>query len=164
MKKLVLLVFLALPVYARAQSETVKKWHDKYKDAFVMFFYNSTLNMLNMQNSEEFAELVKDINKMKLLRIDKRGDNFTNENYKEMLADYRNESFEELMTMKSGPANINAFIKENDGVTKGIVLLISDESNVTIVDLKGSVPLNKISNFAQQIGSLEENGFDFNID
>lgn len=164
MKKIALLLLTFIPLLVNGQSETIQKWHDKYEDAFVMFFYNSTLNMLNMQDSEEFTKIVKDIDKMKLLRIDKESNNFTKDNYKELLADYLDEDFEELMTMKSGTANINALIKEKNGVTKGLVVLINDNSSVTIVDLKGSVPLNQIGSFAQQISSLEDEGFDFNMD
>ncbi|MDH5366962.1 MAG: DUF4252 domain-containing protein [Cyclobacteriaceae bacterium] len=155
MKKYLFLLLLSLPYLGNAQSETIQKWHKKYDNAFVMFFYHSTLNMLNMQNNEEFQDIIKDIDKMKLITIDKKEDSFTTENYKELVSDYKSDKFEELMSMRQESSKINAYIKEIDGITKGIAVLINSDSSMTIIDLKGSVPLNKIGTLAKQIQTLQ---------
>jgi hypothetical protein len=149
-------------VLTYGQSETVQKWQDKYDDAFVMFFYKNTLNMLNMQDNEEFAELIKGIDKMKLLRIDKENDSFSDEQYKELVRDYRKEDFEELMTLKQKEMKINAYIKEDDGETEGIVILLNEASNLIILDIKGSVPLSKIGELAKYAGDFSD--LNINID
>ena len=154
MKKYLLIVVMSIPILGIAQSDTMKKWHEKYENAFVMMFYQSTLNMLNMEDNEEFHEIVKDIDKMKLISIDKKEDSFTPDDYKSLVTDYKNEKFEELISMRQKEANINAYIKEVNGVTKGVAVLINSDSTMTIIDLKGSVPLNKIGQLAQQIQTL----------
>ena len=155
MKKYFLLFLLTLPYLGSAQSETIQKWHKKYDNAFVLFFYQNTLNMLNMQDNEEFQNIIKDIDKLKLITIDKSEDTFTPNNYKELVSDYKSDDFEELMSMRQENANINAYIKEKDGITKGVAVLINSDSTMTIIDLKGSVPLNKIGMLAKQIQTLQ---------
>ena len=117
--------------------------------------------MLNMQDSEDFAELVKGIDKMKLLRIDKEKTSFTDAQYKELVSDYRNEDFEELMTLKQKEMKINAYIKEDGGDTEGIVVLLNEASNLVILDIKGSVPLSKIGELAQYAGEFAESNISF---
>ena len=155
MKKYIILFLLVTPFLSYGQSDTMQKWHKKYDNAFTLFFYQSTLNMLNMQDNEEFQDIIKDIDKMKLITIDKSEDEFTTSHYKELVADYENDSFEELMSFRQKEANIKAYIKEKDGNTKGIAVLINSDSTMTIIDLKGSVPLNKIGQLAQQVQTLQ---------
>ncbi len=158
---LLILLISAAPLLTFGQSETIQKWHKKYDDAFVMFFYKSTLKMLNMNDSKEFDELVKGIDKMKLLRIDKEKFSFSNEQYKELISDYRNENFEELMSLKQKEMKVNAYIKEGDGDTEGIVVLVNETSNLIILDIKGSVPLAKIGELAQYAGEFAESNINF---
>ena len=93
---------------------------------------------------------------MKLLRIDKENDSFSNEQYKELVSDYRNDDFEELMTLKQKNMKINAYIKEDDGNTEGIVVLVNEASNLIILDIKGSVPLSKIGELAKYAGEFSD--------
>lgn len=137
------------PLLSFGQSETIQNLHDKYENAFTMFFYKNTLNMLNMQDNKEFAMLIDGIEKMKLLRINKKEDSFTKDNFKQLIKDYRSEDFEELMTIKQQRMNINAYIKEGGGITKGIVILLNETSSITVLDIKGSVPLNKVEELAK---------------
>lgn len=148
-------MLITVPLLGYSQSETMQKWHKKYSNAFTLFFYQSTLNMLNMQDNEEFQDIIKDVDKMKLITIDKSEDVFTNEHYKELVSDYKEDDFEELVSFRQKEANIKAYIKEKDGTTKGIAVLINSDSTMTIIDLKGSVPLNKIGQLAQQIQTLQ---------
>ena len=53
-----------------AQSKTTETLHEKYSDSRSFFFYNNTLRMLNQEENKEFDELIKDIEKMKLLEPD----------------------------------------------------------------------------------------------
>jgi hypothetical protein len=156
-----ILLILASPLASFGQSETIQKWHKKYDDAFVMFFYKSTLNMLNIQDSKEFEELIKDIDKMKLLRIDKEKFSFSKEQYKELVSDYRGEDFEELMTLKQKEMKINAYIKEDGGDTEGIVVLLNEASNLIILDIKGSVPLAKIAELAKYAENFSKSNISF---
>jgi hypothetical protein len=143
------------------QSETIQKLHKVYDDAFVMFFYKNTLNMLNMQDNKEFQALIDGIDKMKLLRINKAENDFTKDQYKQLVKDYRSEDFEELMTVRQQEMNINAYIKESGGTTKGIVVLLNEAENLTVLDIKGSVPLDKIGELAKYASDFSDSKLKF---
>lgn len=144
--------FLLLPALAvSAQSNTTQELHKKYDDAFYLFFYENTLQMLNQQNSEEFSRLINDIDKMKFLRIDKKKYSISREDVKSLMKKYQGEEFEELMSMREEGADIKVYIKEKDKITYGLVMLINDEEALAVLDIKGSVPLNDLVNLYNQV-------------
>ena len=64
MKKLLLLVFLAVThVIVAAQSKSIERFRKLHKEDQNVFFYSSTMKMLNTENEPEFADLIKSINK-----------------------------------------------------------------------------------------------------
>ena len=119
-----------MPILSIAQSKTTKAFNEDHEDAFTLFFYSNTLKMLNQDDNPEFEELIKDIDKMKFIRVDKAKENVGKDEYKELVADYYDEDFEDLMTMRHEGMNVNAYIKEDDGVTTGIILLMQDDESL----------------------------------
>lgn len=142
------------PLIGVAQSKTTQEFHKDHEDAFVLFFYSNTLKMLNQTDDPEFAEMIKQIEKMKFVRVDKKADGFDKDDYNDLIEDYQDEDFEDLMTMRHEGMNVNAYIQERDGVTTGIVMLMQDEETVSVLDIKGSIPLNKIGSILSKVKAL----------
>ncbi len=155
MKKLLTLLLVGLPLLTLAQSKTTKSLQDKYDDAFGLFFYNNTLNMLNQTDDEDFAELIKDIDKMKFLRIDRKANNIEQSAITKLIADYKDEDFEDLMTMRHEGMNVQVYIQENDGVTTGLVFVMTDEESLSVLDVKGKVPMNQLANLISKVKSID---------
>jgi len=155
MKKLLTLVLIALPLLTVAQSKTTKSLQEKYDDAFGLFFYNNTLNMLNQTDDEDFAELIKDIDKMKFLRIDRKANKIEPSEIKELIADYKDEDFEDLMTMRHEGMNVQVYIQEDDGVTTGLVFVMTDDESLSVLDVKGKVPMNQLANLISKVKSID---------
>jgi hypothetical protein len=151
MKKLVVLLAFLMPLLASAQSRTTQAFHKDHEDAFVLFFYSNTLKMLNQTDDPEFAEMIKQIEKMKFVRVNRKDDGFDKEDYTDLVEDYKGEDFEDLMTMRHEGMNVNAYIQEKDGVTTGIVMLMQDDESVSVLDIKGSIPLNKIGSILSKV-------------
>lgn len=154
-KALLILTLLALPFLSDAQSKTTKSLSEKYDNAFTLFFYNNTLNMLNQTNDEDFEALIKDIDKMKFLRIGKAENKITNAEIADLVAEYRDEKFEDLMTMSHEGMKVNVYIQEADGVTTGLVLLMSDDESLSVLDIKGKVPMNQLANLISKVQSID---------
>lgn len=155
MKKLLTLVLIALPLLTVAQSKTTKSLQEKYDDAFGLFFYNNTLNMLNQTDDEDFAELIKDIDKMKFLRIDRKANKIEQSEIKDLIADYKDEDFEDLMTMRHEGMNVQVYIQEDDGVTTGLVFVMTDDESLSVLDVKGKVPMNQLANLISKVKSID---------
>jgi hypothetical protein len=60
---------------ASGQTKTTQSLDDKY-DGLTLYFYRNTLRMLNQSEDKSFDELIKDIEKMRFLMIDKANSKF----------------------------------------------------------------------------------------
>jgi hypothetical protein len=136
-----LFILISLSSMAFGQSKTTETLHKKHSEAFALFFYNNTLRMLNQSEDPEFDALIKDIEKMKFLMIDKT----TSFDYKKLVNDYKGEAFEEAMTSRMDGKNFDIFLREKDGKTKAMLVLINDSTNLYVLDILGSIALNKVT-------------------
>ncbi len=142
--------FLALSIAliassVQGQSKTTEALAKKHSDALSLFFYNNTLRMLNQAEDPAFDELIKDIEKMKFLMIRKDDSNFNTGGYKQLVKDYKSESFEEIMTSRFEGKNFDIFLKEKDGKTKGMLVLVNDTESLYVLDILGSINVSKVT-------------------
>ena len=127
------------------QSATTEALQKKHSDALQLFFYNNTLRMINQSEDEQFDELIKDIEKMRFLMIKKSETGFGTNEFQKLVADYKAEAFEEIMTSRHEGKNFDVYLKENDGKTKGMLVLINDAENLYVLDILGSIALNNVT-------------------
>jgi hypothetical protein len=156
MRYAILIICTTLSAAAFSQSKTTEALHKENKDALSLFFYNNTLRMLNQQESKEFDELIKDVEKMKFLMIDKK--KFGKGEYKKLVSGYKNEAFEEIMSSRYQGKNFDVFLKEKDGKTKGMIVTVNDSTNLYVLDIVGSIALNKVTTFFKTLDESADIG------
>lgn len=144
-KTLLIFILVITPIFLRGQSATTEALNKKHAGSLGLFFYNNTLRMLNQKEDKEFDELIRDIEKMRFIMIKKEGSGFGSNDYKKLLADYRAESFQEVMTSRHEGKNFDVFLKEKDGKTKGMLVLINDANNLYVLDILGHIALDKVT-------------------
>ena len=110
-----------------------------------LFFYNNTLRMLNQAEDKEFDELIRDIQKMRFLMIKKSESKFGSTDFKKLVSDYKAESFEEIMTSRHDGKTFDVYMKENNGKTGGMLVLINDAETLFVLDILGSIALDKVT-------------------
>lgn len=154
MRYILILLFALFTTGAHAQSKTTENLQKKYSESLAFFFYNNTLRMVNLTEDKEFDELIKDIEKMKFLMIKKAG--FEKADYKKLITDYKSESFEEMMTSRHEGKNFDVYMK--DGKSKGMIVTVNDDENLYVLDIVGSIPLNKVTKLFSTIDSSSEIG------
>jgi hypothetical protein len=154
MRFIIILLLTCLAEGILAQSTTTEKLQKKYDESLALFFYNNTLRMVNLDEDKEFDELIKDIEKMKFLVIKKDG--FEGGDYQKLIKEYKAESFEEMMTSRHEGKNFDVYMK--DGKTKGMIVTVNDDENLYVLDIVGSVPLNKITKFFTTIDESSDIG------
>jgi len=140
-----------------AQSKTTEDLHKKYSEALSLFFYNNTLRMLNQKNDKDYDELIKNIEKMKFLMIDK-AKTFKTADYKKLVDGYKSESFEEIMTSRYQGKNFDVLLKESGGKVKGTIVLVNDSSSLFILDIVGSVAMDKVTSLYKALGESSDIG------
>ena len=119
MKKIAIILLLVLPGLAQAQSKVMRDLADDFPDAFVLMIYHSSLNMLNIDDDPDFARMIYDIEKIKVLRVDKNEDKFTSEALSSLKVTLNDRGFEELMMIKSKDYDIGVYLLEDDGDIEG---------------------------------------------
>jgi len=149
---------LSLSFNANGQTETTIALNNRFDDALTLYFYKNTLRMLNQSENKEFDDLIKDIEKLKFLVIDKTSDSFGGEDYKRLTTSYKGEDYEEIMTSRFDGKNFDVLLNERNGTTKGMVVLVNDSSSLYVLDILGKVELNKVTKLFREIDNSAEIG------
>jgi hypothetical protein len=150
---LIFLLMIATAVAVNAQTKTTEDL-DAEVDGLSLYFYKNTLRMLNQEDNKEFDEMIKDIEKMRFLLIDRLEESFGTDEYKDLKSRYLSESYEEVMSSRLDGRNFEVYIRESGGDVKGTIILASDSSQLFVLDILGKVALEKVPDFFK---SLDEN-------
>src|SRR6185369_7712059 len=121
-----------------------------FKDNTVaLFFHKNTLEMWNLTDNKELTEMVKDIEKMKFLMINKKeSKNFGVAEYKKLKGNYQHEDYESVMTSRYKGRNFDVLFKEKGWTSSaGTVLLVNDSTNLYVLDIIGTIDVNKVGQF-----------------
>lgn len=139
-----LLIILAGATQALAQTKTTEKLDADY-DGMSLYFYKNTLRMLNQKEDPAFDDMIKDIEKIRFVLIDRNdGKKFTNSDYAKLKSDYlKKESFEEIMNGRMEGRNLNVLVRESGGKVQGTVIMAGDSSNLYVLDILGKIALEK---------------------
>ncbi len=150
--KYLFLVFLVVPILSFSQSRAMKEISDKH-DGFTMVFYYSTLKMWLSEDEAELKKIIYDIEKIKVLRLDEDDQIEPDEMtlIKKKLSD---QDYEELMVIKGPTRNLMIYIREG----KGIFILGSEGSEIMIIDIIGTIPINKLLTLQDKIETLTQDG------
>jgi hypothetical protein len=79
---------------------------------------------------------------MRFLMIRK---NETPVDYKKLLKNYRDEAFEEIITSRHEGKSFNVYLKEQNKKTTAMLVLINDSTNLYVLDILGSIALDKVT-------------------
>lgn len=150
---------MLLPAVVGAQTETTNSLQKKYDDAFTLFFYNNTLKMLNQSDNKEFDALVKDIEKMKFLMINKTDTDFGEKDYASLVKDYKEENYEAIMTSRFEGRNFDMYMREKNGNVKGTVILVNDSTYLYVLDMLGKIPLDKAGSLFEVLDENQISNF-----
>jgi hypothetical protein len=156
MKTLLTFLFL-IPIALSAQTQTTIALDKKY-EGMSLYFYKNTLKMLNQKDDKNFDELIKDIEKMRFVMINKEKEKFAKTEYATLKNSYQSEKYDEVMTGRFDGRNFDVFVKEVNGSVKGTVILASDSSNLYVLDILGKVALNKATSLFNTLDSSTDIG------
>lgn len=157
MKKIFSLVLAvcALSV-AQAQTKTTESLDEKY-DGTSLYFYKNTLRMLNQKEDKEFDDMIKDIEKIRFVMVDRHEEDFTTADYKKLKEDFtKKEKYEEIMNGRLEGRNLNVYVRESGGKVKGTIILASDSSNLYVLDILGKIALEKAGSLFKMIDDNSE--------
>ena len=137
---------------SQSQSRAMKEITEAH-DGFTMVFYYSTLKMWLPDDNAELKELIYDIEKIKVLRLDE-DDKIESEEMARVKEKLAEQNYEELMLIKGPTRHLMMYIREG----KGIFILGNEGAEVLILDIIGTIPINKLLTLQNKIETLIQDG------
>ncbi len=126
-----------------AQSKSISRFRADHPENTNMFFYSSTLKMLNTENNAQLADLIKDIEEIRILNYDKEKQHLSREHISDLKKALASEEYNNLMMMNEKGSAINLYSREKRGKTIGFVAVVEDKGTLTLIDLTGSIDVKK---------------------
>lgn len=158
MKTALLSLLMALVILpAAAQSKTTDALEKKFDNSMAFYFYKNTLRMLNQQENKEFDDLIRNIEKLKFLIIDKGEGRFAPSDYKKLISDYRAENYEAIVTSRMDGRNFDIYLNDA-GHTPATVVLVNDSTSLFVLDMIGSLDVTKAGALFSAIDGSSEIG------
>lgn len=146
---LVLLLFCNQVIYC--QSKSITHFRSDYKENGNVFFYSSTLKMLNPENNPELADILKDIDEIRVLNYNKPEQNFNIDDVVKLKQDLKDEGYDNLMMIRDKGSGIDLFKREKRGKTVGFVAVIENDDTLVLIDLSGNINMDKFMELKKKL-------------
>ena len=136
MKTIVItIIFSVLTICTFAQSTTIDKFRKANTEEMGLFFYASTLQMLDNDETSEFYDMVSGIEKMRFLSYNTGRGGINPEVFRQLKSDIKKEKFDELMVVNHEGKRIIIFGRVEKGISHGAVALIEADESINIIDI-----------------------------
>lgn len=114
--------------------------------------------MLNQSENKEFDEMIRNIEKLKFLMVDKSTKNFSTNEYIKLKKDYQDEKYESIITSRYEGKNFDVYIKDAKGSTPGTVVLVNDSTSLFVLDMIGTIDVTKVGTLFSTIDGSTDIG------
>lgn len=145
------LAILLIPAICLGQSKSISNFRSDFKEDFNVFFYSSTLKMLNKENDPELADILKDIEEIKVLNYNKQNQAFKAGDIAALKTALDKESYKNIMMIRENGNSIQVYNREKKGKTYGFVAIIENPENLILIDLIGSIDIKKFMALQKKI-------------
>jgi hypothetical protein len=99
--------------------------------------------MLNTENNAELADLIKDIEEIRILNYDKEKQPLSPEYISGLKKVLTIEEYNRLIVMNENGNAISLYSREKRGKTIGFVALVDNKASLMLIDLIGSIDVRK---------------------
>lgn len=151
MKNLLLttLFFICLTTSAFAQSKTISRFHEKHKSGQSLFFYPSTLRMINIEKNPDFYQLVSHVDKLQFLTFDKTENAISLETVQQLRQDISKENYQEMLSMDDQTKSIRVYSLGEGNQPEGIVGIIDNAESLILLDMEGFIHMASLLKLMQ---------------
>jgi len=116
-----------------------------------MFFYRSTLKMLNTENNPEFADLLNEIEEIRILNYEKAQQSFTRNDISVLKNKLKGEDYNTILLINENGNNIELYNRERHGKTVGFVAFVENAEKLILIDLIGNIDVKKFMQLKQRL-------------
>ncbi len=151
------LLLLVAAATLQAQSKVMQELHERHPDAAVFMLYHSTLNMLNVNDDEDYARMVYDIDRIKILTVSDTIGTFRKEELPKLRQQLAAHGFEELLSIHNRDLDMAAYVKQKaNKEISGFFVIVYQPEAVLLIDVTGKVPAADISKLVKTINNIPQ--------
>ncbi len=151
MRQLLFLFLLTAVTSVFGQSKSITRFRSDFKENTNMFFYSSTLKMLNTDNNPELASMLKDIEEIRVLNYSKGTQKFNSGDISGLKSALREEKYNDIMVINENGNSINLYNREKHGKNVGFVAIVENRESLILIDLIGSIDVKKFMELKQKL-------------
>ncbi len=140
-----------IQIVASAQSKSIERFRKLHKEDQNVFFYSSTIKMLNTENDPGISDLIKDIDKVMVLLYEKQKHKISTQEITELQNDLKEENYVPLLIINENDNTIFLYKRDKKGKTTGFTAIVDNKENLVIIDVKGSIDFKKFIEFKNKI-------------
>lgn len=152
-----ILAIVALPLMMAAQSPADALF-DKYsgQDGFTSVYITQHMFSLfadieTEEDEDGFVELVKNLNCIKIVSVDDESPEINKQVnfYSEIMADFPEEKYEELMVVKKKDQDVRFYILKNDSKISELLMIVGGVEDNALISIQGDIDLKTISKLSK---------------
>ena len=149
--RMIIFAFMLLPFMVSAQSRAVQKFFDTYDEREDFTLIDIKGNLLNMLSEKKDKNSRTKITGIQLLSAPKGKAGVLLSDVKSLEQKIKNESFEDLMTIRDKDSHINFMMDERSGIIKELIMVINSKENFTIMSLVGDIPVEELERLGDEV-------------
>ena len=152
MKYTILFFLIFFPLACFAQNSVVTDFKENHATALSLYFYPSTLRMINVERNHEFDEMIREIKKARFFKMD--SGSVSQNDLISLSEKLMNEGFEEVMFLKNKDLNVRVW-----GIDKRnpeFVIISRSNEELMLLEISGMINIAKIPKLAE---NFNENAF-----
>ena len=115
-----------------------------------------------MENNPEFAEILDDIEEIRVLNYDNQNDGNHAININKLKNELKEEDYSNIMMINENGCSICLYNHQKRGISDGFVAIIENNDNLVLIDLIGKVDIAKFLELKRRI-DIHKGESDFGI-
>jgi len=152
MRNAFLFLLLFISISCSAQNSAVTEFKENHGAALSLYFYPSTLRMINLERNQEFDEMIRHVKKARFFRMD--SGSVTKEDLQSLTAKLSEYGFEEIMMVRNKKMDMR--IWGLDRRTPETIVISKNGYEVMLLEVEGMINVAKLPKIME---SFNENAF-----
>ena len=151
--RIILSLFLTIfSLSSYAQNSAVTDFKENHEIALSLYFYPSTLRMVNIEQNPEFNEMIRQVKKARFFKIDSGA--VSKDDLKNLVVKLTEDGFEEVMFVKNKNMDIKVWGLETKNPE--LVIISKSDEELMLLEINGMINIAKIPKLAE---TFNQNSF-----
>ena len=150
-----IILSLLLTIYSLssyAQNSAVTDFKENHETALSLYFYPSTLRMVNIEQNPEFNEMIRQVKKARFFRMD--SGSVSKDDLNNLVSELTEDGFEEVMFVKNKNMDLKVWGLETKNPE--LIIISKSDEELMLLEINGMINIAKIPKLAE---TFNQNSF-----